>query len=96
MRDAITPPSAALANMSIRTVAPHTAMDSPNAMALDHDDTHVIQPNGMADKESVTEINPDALNGDTDTQPDLPGANDCTASSNDPSYYPRYSADPGV
>ena len=58
----------------------HDTMDSPNAMALDSDDTYVIQPNGTAEKDAVTEIIPDSLNGDADQLPELPLATDCTSS----------------
>ncbi len=46
-------------------------------MALDGDDTHIIQPNGLLDKDSVTEISPD---GDADQLADLPLATDRTCS----------------
>lgn len=80
-RISTTPPSVRLANSLLMRHAPQKPdMDSPNAMALDADDTHVIQPNGVTDKESVTEIIPDALNGDADQLPELPLANDCKLS----------------
>jgi len=64
-------PLVALANLCLEaTQQTHHAMDSPNAMALDPDDTHVIQANGTADKDSVTEIIPDGLNGVADRLPD--------------------------
>ena len=80
MANAITPLLVALTNHGFHDVQDKETMDSPNAMALDSDDTHIIQPNGTAEKDAVTEIIPESLNGDAEELPDLPLATDCTYS----------------
>ncbi len=96
MADAFTPPSAMLANLSMLDVAQNPDTESPNAMALDTDDTHVIQPNGMADKDSVAEIPPEALAGEADQPSDQPLATDCTSPHLRPLYPRRCSHRNGV
>ncbi len=72
-----TPLSYQEANVMMHDNSQDLNMDSPNAMALVTDDTHIIQPNGVLEKDSIAEIIPDALGSDADQLPDLPQANDC-------------------
>lgn len=78
--DHLAPPSSgSCTDLSINDAVQNPDMDSPNAMAIDSDDTHIIQPNGLPEKDHVTEITPETLSGDAEQLHDLPLANDCTS-----------------
>ncbi|TPX10919.1 uncharacterized protein E0L32_008125 [Thyridium curvatum] len=75
--DHLAPPSSgSCTDLSINDAVQNPDMDSPNAMAIDSDDTHIIQPNGLPEKDHVTEITPETLSGDAEQLHDLPLAND--------------------
>lgn len=69
--DDSTPPTGALADLSLQDDTQNLEAVSPNAMAVDAPEEHVVEPNG-AESENVAVINPDAM--DTDTLL----ASDCT------------------
>jgi ubiquitin carboxyl-terminal hydrolase 7 len=59
-----TPPTGALADLNLQDDNQNPGAASPNAMAVDAPEDHVVEPNGTA-SENVAVINPDAMDTDT-------------------------------
>jgi len=79
MAPSATPLSSELASLKLNDPPQNLDTESPNAMALDTDDTHVIPPSGLSsDKDDVAEITPETSSGEAALDPELPRADDCT------------------
>lgn len=79
--------NAQLADLALANPPQTPDMESPNAMAIDGDDTHIVQLNGTSDTGAVTEIPPPSLS-DSQTL-DVPLADDCRSLRSPPSRWRR-------
>ncbi len=66
-----TPPSAQYARLTITEDAQNPEAPSPNAMAVDPPEEHIVEPNGT-ETDNIAIINPDAMDSD------IVLASDCT------------------
>lgn len=84
MDDASTPapPTAVLANLSLQDDNQNPETASPNAMAVDAPEEHVVEPNGT-ETDDVAIINPDAM------ETDQLLASDCMLAVDSPANRPR-------